>query len=178
MSTYILESERLLFRNIEAEDCEEMFLLNADWEVIKYTGDVAFNTLAEARDFYEKYQTEVYEKTGYGRMITILKDTNEVIGWCGLKYHPEEAEVDLGFRFHKRFWNQGYATEASIACLNHGYRQHGLTTIKAFAMKENLGSCRVLEKVGFQYQSLVHRYNKFWKMYELVLPLNADGSPH
>jgi len=172
---YLLESERLYFRNFIPEDCEEMFLLNADWDVLKYTGDEVFNTIAEARDFYEKYQTEVYEKHGYGRMITILKSTNEIIGWCGLKYLPENDEVDLGYRFHKRFWNNGYGTEAAIACLNYAYNNLKLKTIVAFADEKNIGSCRVLEKSGFRFKAMAERYEKMWRGYEIQLPLNLDS---
>lgn len=174
----LLETERLYFRNIVSEDCKEMFLLNADWDVLKYTGDILFNTIKEARDFYEEYQTTTYQKFGYGRMATLLKDTNELIGWCGLKYHPEEDEVDLGFRFHKRFWNKGYGTEASLACLDYGHQKLNINEVVAFAMKENIGSCRVLEKVGFDYVGMANRYDKMWRHYTMTLPINNDTLLH
>ncbi len=175
---YLLESERLLFRNFTPEDCEEMFLLNADWDVLKYTGDKVFNTIAEARVFFEEYQIHTYEKIGYGRMTTILKETNEVIGWCGLKYHPDLDEVDLGYRFHKRFWNKGYGTEASIACLDYAYQKLGIKEVAAYALKENIGSCRVLEKSGFKFTGNVEREGKSWKRYCINLPFDFDVLLH
>lgn len=174
----LLESERLYFRNIVSEDCEEMFLLNADWDVLKYTGDIVFHTIKEARDFYEAYQHNTYEKFGYGRMTTILKETDEVIGWCGMKYHPEENEVDLGFRFHKRFWNKGYGTEASLACLQYAHDELKLNEVVAFALEENKGSCRVLEKVGFDYLGQAKRYESMWRHYSINLPLDNNSLLH
>lgn len=168
----ILESERLYFRNFVPEDCEEMFLLNADWDVLKYTGDVIFNSIAEARKFLEEYQEHTYRKIGFGRMTTILKETDEVIGWCGLKFHPDINEVDLGYRFHKRFWNKGFGTEASLACLEYGYNKLGINEVVAYAVEENIGSCRVLEKSGFTYVGMAERYEKMWRKYEVKLPLN------
>jgi len=171
----ILESDRLYFRNFIPEDCEEMFLLNADWDVLKYTGDEIFNTIAEARTFFENYQLEVYDKVGYGRMTTILKETDEVIGWSGMKFHPENNEVDLGYRFHKRFWNKGYGTEAAIACLKYAYETLKLETVVAYADKKNIGSCRVLEKSGFTNKGMKEHYGKMWQYYELKLPLDLNS---
>lgn len=174
----LLESKRLYFRNIVPEDCEEMFLLNADWEVLKYTGDVVFNSQYEARLFFEKYQIETYQKIGFGRMTTIIKDTDEVIGWCGMKYHPHLNEVDLGYRFHKRYWNKGYATEASIACLQYAFNHLNIEAVEAFAVKENIGSCRVLEKVGFNFIGMAKRYGNMWRHYHIKLPLDLNGLLH
>lgn len=175
---FLLESERLYFRNFIPEDCEEMFLLNADWDVLKYTGDILFNTILEARNFIEKYQVETYEKIGYGRMTTILKETNEVIGWCGLKYHPDIDEVDLGYRFHKRYWNQGYGTEASLACLDYAFRELAIERVEAYAVEENIGSCRVLLKSGFKFVGMAERYGNRWRKYEVNLPLDMNSLLH
>ena len=174
----LLETERLYFRNFHPEDCEEMFLLNADWDVLKYTGDILFNTIAEARTFLEEYQIKTYQKYGFGRMTTLLKETNEVIGWCGLKYLAEEDEVDLGYRFHKRFWNKGYGTEASLACLWLAHEKLKLTEIVAYAMEENVGSCRVLEKSGFEYIGIKEKYEIDWKYYKIQLPIDHDPFLH
>lgn len=176
--TTLLESDRLYFRNFHPEDCENMFMLNADWDVLKYTGDILFNTIAEARKFLEEYQTKTYQKYGFGRMITILKETNEIIGWCGMKYLAEEDEVDLGFRFHKRYWNNGYGTEASLACLDFAYKELNLNEIVAYALKENIGSCRVLEKCGFKFIGMKEKYDMNWRYYNIQLPLNNDSLLH
>lgn len=174
----LLETERLYFKNFHPEDCEEMFLLNADWNVLKYTGDAIFHTIAEARKFFEDYQINTYQRYGFGRMTTILKETNEVIGWCGLKYHPEESEVDLGYRFHKRFWNKAYGTEAGLACLWYAYEELNLTEIVAYAMRENIGSCRVLEKCGFEFVGMKEKFEVNWKYYKIDLPIDYNPFLH
>lgn len=171
----LLESKRLYFRNFVPDDCEEMFMLNADWDVLKYTGDEIFNTIKEAREFFEDYQTNIYEKYGFGRMTTILKETNEVIGWCGVKYEADFEEVDLGYRFHKRFWNKGYGTEASIACLKYAHKNLNLNYITAYALTENIASWRVMEKAGLSYVEMVEREGKMWKKYEIELPFDYDS---
>lgn len=70
------------------------------------------------------------------------------MGWCGLKYTSDLKEYDLGFRFAQRHWNQGYAAESGIACLNYGFDQLKMDSTIGRVLEENLASRRVLEKVG------------------------------
>jgi len=108
---YILESNRLYFRKFDIEDAQILFDLNADIKVIQYTGDQAFNNMADAKKFIQNYRD--YDHYGIGRWMMIHKSTNAVLGWCGLKYMPDLQEIDLGYRLFQEYWNQGYATEAS-----------------------------------------------------------------
>jgi RimJ/RimL family protein N-acetyltransferase len=79
------------------------------------------------------------------------KATDEYLGWCGLKYSADLNEYDIGFRFFKRYWNKGYATEAAHACLKLGFEKFNMQTIVGRAMKQNSGSIRVLQKLGMTY---------------------------
>lgn len=146
----VTETNRLLLRELEPADAEAFFGLNADPEVVKYTGDRPFESIDAARHFLENY--DQYEKFGYGRWAVILKETGEFIGWCGLKYTPELEETDLGFRFFRRFWGRGYATEAAQACINFGFSHFKLKRIVGRAMAANIASVRVLEKTGFKFE--------------------------
>ncbi|MGV3609838.1 MAG: GNAT family N-acetyltransferase [Fluviicola sp.] len=145
----ILETPRLTLREMTPEDAESAYILNSDPEVLKYTGDNPFESVEEAREFLEKYES--YKKYGFGRWAVILKETGEYLGWCGLKYIPELDEFDIGYRLMKKFWGKGYATEAAEACLKLGFGQFGMKTIVGRAMPENGASVRVLEKIGLTY---------------------------
>lgn len=149
MNNAVLETERFWMRRFMVEDAEDMYLLNADPDVIRYTGDVAFNTVEATREFIANYNP--YDTEGFGRWVCVLKDTNEIIGWCGLRMQPDMGLVDLGYRFHKRFWGKGYATETGLASVEHGFRNHNLDVIIGRAMKENIASIRVLQKCGMEY---------------------------
>ena len=162
----ILETPRLILRWIVPEDGQNMYQLNEDWEVLKYTGDKRFEDPEASTIFYTAYQENTYARWGYGRFATIEKESNEIIGWCGLKYHPDEDEVDLGFRFHRKFWNKGYGTESSLACLDYGRDVLSLKRVIANAMPQNIGSIRVLEKCGFTFQKEITYDGKDWFRYE------------
>lgn len=145
----ILETNRLYLREMTPEDAENAYLLNLDPDVIKYTGDVPFESIDEARNFLENY--DHYKKYGFGRWAVIEKNEDRFVGWCGLKYTAESDEFDIGFRFSKTNWNKGYATEAALACLDLGFSKYGMTEIVGRAMVENKASIRVLEKIGLTF---------------------------
>ena len=145
----VLVTKRLILREFEFSDDEAMYRLNSDEDVMRYTGDVRFNSIEESRNLIKKYPD--YEKNGFGRWATITKKDKEFIGWCGLK-KLEDNTVDIGYRFFKKHWNKGYATEAASACLEYGFEVLGLEEIIANADKENMGSIRVMEKIGMNFE--------------------------
>ncbi len=145
----IIETNRLYLRELTIEDAENFYLLNADEEVIKYTGDNAFESIEKAKAFLENYNP--YQEYGYGRWAVIDKSNEEFLGWCGLKFSPELKETDIGFRFFKKHWNKGYATESAKACLDYGFEKLKIKTIVGRAMELNKASIKVLEKIGMTF---------------------------
>lgn len=162
----ILETPRLYLRELTPTDAEDFFNLNQDPEVIKYTGDVAFNNSIEARSFLQNYNQ--YELFGMGRWAVIRKEDEAFLGWCGLKYSPDLDEVDLGFRYFKKYWNQGYATESALACLEFGFHQLDLEKIVGRAMEANVASIKVLEKIGMQYAGKFDFMKHEGVLYEII----------
>jgi ribosomal-protein-alanine N-acetyltransferase len=145
----ITETERLYLREIRVEDAEQAYLLNLDPEVIRYTGDVAFASVGEARSFLENY--DHYRVYGFGRWAVIHKQSGDFLGWCGLKYTKALDEYDIGFRFFKKHWSQGYATEAALACLSLGFSRWKMPRVVGRVMEDNQASIRVLQKIGLHY---------------------------
>lgn len=146
----IIETPRLLLYEMSVEDAEHFYNLNNDWEVMKYTGDVAFKDVEEARQLVLNYPQ--YKKYGYGRWSVVLKETNEFLGWCGLKFNEDIEEVDIGYRMFRKYWNKGYATEASQASLDFGFEKFGIKRIIGRADKRNAASIKVFEKLGLQFE--------------------------
>ncbi len=147
----ILETERLLLREFTLEDVEAVYEFGSNEEVTKYTGDPLVPSREEAENIIRNVWFEDYKIYGYGRLATIYKPDNKLIGFAGLKYLPEFEETDLGFRFLPQYWGQGLATEASRALLDFGFKHLMLKRIIGIAMPENIGSWKVLEKVGMEF---------------------------
>ena len=150
MKKFLIETERLLLREFLLSDAEQMHLLNDDPEVLRYTGDPPFKGMEGAREFLRTY--DEYRRNKMGRWAVISKADDAWMGWCGLKYHPGEGFVDLGYRFFKQYWNQGYATESSWACLKYGFGKLGLSEIVCRAVEENTASIRVMQKLGMTFK--------------------------
>ncbi len=142
-------SERCFLRTLTVADAPEFFRLNNDPEVLKYTGDVPFQSIEEAQSFLAKYTP--YQTTGMGRWAVIRKEDGAWLGWCGLRKDPESGEVDIGFRFHRHFWGQGFASETAMASLTYGFEQLGLKKIIGRAACANVASIRILEKCGMHF---------------------------
>jgi ribosomal-protein-alanine N-acetyltransferase len=149
-SNIILETPRLLLRKVITDDAPFFYELNSNPLVIQYTGDVTFKDL-EAAENTVRFLQKQYEENSYARLTVIEKSTQTAIGWCGLKYHPDTQETDIGYRFMQQHWGKGYATESAQACMNYGFETLKLTRIVADAMKENIASINVLQKLGMTY---------------------------
>ena len=145
----ITSSLRLYLREFEIGDAIHFFNLNNDPEVIKYTGDLPFNLVSDAEEFINNYSG--YNDYGYGRWAVCLKETQEFLGFCGLKYHPKEKITEVGFRFFRDQWNKGFATESTLACLAYGFSELNLKEIYAQAHIKNYASQRVIEKCGLYF---------------------------
>jgi len=165
----IIETSRLLLRTFTIDDVQLVYELNNDEEVTRYTYDL-MNDVEQAKQVLEKIILPQYVLYNHGRWAVHVKDLLEFIGWCGLKYRPERHEVDLGYRFKKSAWGKGYATEAAFASLRHGFERLNIGKITGRAVPENVGSWRVLEKIGMHFtrEELVDGH---WaKTYELINP--------
>lgn len=146
---YILDTTRLVLREMEMIDAPFFFKLNENPNVTRYTGDAAFKNIQEA-EAITKYVIEQYNQFGYGRWMVLEKQTNKPMGWCGLKYHPEENFVDLGYRFLEEYWGNGYASEAAQACLYYGFTKLNLERVVGRVSKDNIASVKILQKLNMQ----------------------------
>lgn len=148
----IFETPRLLLRQFTLEDAPLLLQLNSDPEVLKYLHEPILQDEAHAKQILTNIIFPQYENK-LGRWATFIKESNEFIGWCGLKYLPERDEIDLGYRFIKTAWGFGYATEAAAQTLEYGFNTLHLNIITGRAHIENIGSLSVLEKIGMKYVS-------------------------
>lgn len=161
--TVVFETTRLILKRFSLVDAQGFYELNLDPEVLRYTGDVPFASVAEAEAFIHNY--DHYECYGFGRWSVFLKDSSEYIGFCGLNYRPALGEVDLGFRLRRSQWGNGYATEAARGSLLYGFKEYALERIVARAMQENLASHRVLYKLGMHFEKTFEAEGDVWHQY-------------
>lgn len=164
-----IETERLLLRPLELNDAEAMFRMDNNPNVHKYLWQKPTQTIEETIKIIELVRNQ-YQKNNIGRFATILKEKNEFIGWTGIKFVDDHIEngntnfYDYGYRLNEKFWNKGYAKEASIAWLDYGFNQMNIETMHAYTHAENGASNHILQKVGFNFmEDYLDKDGVYWK---------------
>ncbi|MCB9779598.1 MAG: GNAT family N-acetyltransferase [Alphaproteobacteria bacterium] len=140
----VLHTARLRLRPFEPADAAFVKALNDDPRVTRYTGDGAVDLAAAAAVI--TYIRTRQHPFGMARLVCELD--GEPVGWCGLRRLTPDELPDLGYRFFHRAWGQGLATEAARAVLSAGFARDDVPTVRAEADARNLGSIRVMQKLG------------------------------
>jgi RimJ/RimL family protein N-acetyltransferase len=73
---------------------------------------------------------------------------------CGLLKRESLSDVDIGFAFLPQYRSQGYAFESSTAVMDHAKNVLGLRRIVAIVNEDNVGSIKVLEKIGLSFDRM------------------------
>ncbi|MEO6902802.1 MAG: GNAT family N-acetyltransferase [Bacteroidia bacterium] len=151
----VVETERLILREILPSDIEGMYELDADPEVHKYLRNKPVSSKEQVANVINTIRQQ-YIDNRIGRWAIIDKNTNEFIGWAGLKFITEETNnhknyYDLGYRLIKRYWGRGIATETALASLEYAFEKLKTNKVYAIADCENSSSNKILKKVGLKY---------------------------
>ena len=82
-------------------------------------------------------------------------EDGEFVGRCGIHrwQHEDLDEVDLGYVVRSDLWGRGYATEMGVAVMRHAAEALGMSELVGFTLHDNVLSQRVLEKLGFEFDS-------------------------
>ena len=162
------ETDRLILREIVPEDEEGLFQLDSDPEVHRFLGNRPVKNIEQTREMIQFIRKQ-YIDNGIGRWAIIEKDTNNFVGWTGLKLVTEITNnrvnyYDLGYRLIKSQWGKGYATETANASLQYAFEELNLKEVFAITDIRNISSKNVLEKAGlnlietFDYDGIQHNW--------------------
>lgn len=148
------ETPRLILREMLAEDYEGLFAMDSDKDVHTYLGNNPITDLQQAKDAIANIRQQ-YIDNGIGRWAVVEKESNEFVGWSGLKLVKEERGphgnyYDVGYRFAKKYWGKGYATETALASVDYGFSEMGLDVLNATAETGHKASIHVLQKAGLK----------------------------
>lgn len=143
----ILETDRLILRELSLLDKENLSLILQDKDVM-YAYEHAFSD--SEVDTWLNNQLRRYKEDGFGLWAVVLKDTDELIGQCGLTVQKigEKEVVEVGYLFKKAYWHKGYATEAAIACKNYAFNTLDIDEVYSIIRNNNLPSINVAKRNG------------------------------
>ena len=148
----ILETERLYLREMRQTDFGSLCRMLQDEEVM-YAYEHAFSE-AEAQEWLER-QLQRYKEYGFGLWAVILKETDEMIGQCGLTMQDCNGEqvLEVGYLFMKEYWHHGYASEAAVACKQYAFDRLGAQEVFSIIRDSNLASQKVAKRNGMTLRS-------------------------
>ena len=143
----ILETERLYLRKMDQSDFDSLCRILQDKDVM-YAYEGAFND-DEVQEWLDR-QISRYQKWGFGLWAVVLKETDEMIGQCGLTMQPwkDEEVLEIGYLFERFYWHRGYAIEAAKACKKYAFEILNADEVCSIIRDTNIASQKVAIKNG------------------------------
>jgi RimJ/RimL family protein N-acetyltransferase len=162
-----LSTTRLELTLMTLDEKALLFELDQDPAVMKYINAGKPTSMHDIEEkFIPRLARYLNPDKGWGLWKVIGKDSlenqhdslaNEFIGWILVRPmgfftdSPRFDDIELGWRFKQLAWGKGVATEAAFALVTYLSAQKGVTAVSAIAVEENVGSIKVMKKLGMKF---------------------------
>jgi RimJ/RimL family protein N-acetyltransferase len=150
----LLETQRLRLRAFRADDVDRLVSLDADPEVMRYISRGVPTPREVIVEDVLPWWLRLYEQPQpIGFWAVERRTDGEFIGWFHLR--PDRLsppEQELGYRFFRHAWGQGYASEGGRALIASGFEKLPCAVISARTLATNLASQRVMHKCGMRFE--------------------------
>lgn len=164
MTRPALETDRLTLRPFTDTDAdaELAFELDSDPEVMRYIGPFALPTVAAYRERIRDVWLPQCTSPTRGVFAVCEKEGGAFVGWVFVRPAPlhrfaaeigwnRTTDMELGYRYRRAAWGRGYATEAARPLISAALADSDVTAVVATALVTNVGSWRVMEKLGMAH---------------------------
>lgn len=157
-----LVTPRLILRALRQEDLVDLYTYASDPEIDRYTPWRHYISLDQAQADLDEFLGE-YAQAGFGAFGIEHRLDHKLIGIATFSPpHKHHRRAEIGYTISRQYWGRGFATEAVQELVRFAFEEIGLVRLEAVCLPENTASWRVLEKVGMQYEGLLHSYQT-WK---------------
>jgi RimJ/RimL family protein N-acetyltransferase len=150
-----ITTNRLVLRPLNLKDTTFILELFNTPDFLKYIGDKNIRNLQDAKTYLLEGPIKMYKDHGIGLYLVELKKTSISLGICGLIKRPSLEDVDLGFGFLPKYYNKGYAYEASKAMLDQAKSKY--SRLVAITNSNNISSIKLLEKLAMSYEKDIEK---------------------
>ena len=151
----LLRTERLVLRRLTPADADDLYALDADPEVVRYTNaGLSAEGPPSRADAVRMLESSIARYAEDGALAFWAPEdraTGAFLGWFQFTPTDRPGEAEIGFRLVKAAWRRGLATEGARALVETGFRDLGVTRIVASALAANAASIRVMEKAGLRF---------------------------
>ncbi|WP_405631532.1 GNAT family N-acetyltransferase; N-acetyltransferase [Pseudoalteromonas sp. Ld20] len=154
----IPQTARLNFKLMGERDAQLLFDLDSDPDVMRHLTRGKVSSMQMIKEvFIPRLQAYTNPDKGWGLWQVNITDTNTFIGWVLIRpmgFFTDASnfsDIEIGWRFKQLSWGKGYASEAAKAVAEVIEKQAGVTALSATALKDNIGSIKVMQKLGMQF---------------------------
>jgi RimJ/RimL family protein N-acetyltransferase len=172
----IISTPRLLLREFHMCDCEAMWRVFGDRDVMRYGDGV--KSRRWVREWITRWTDDLYARWGFGIWAVVENPGGTVVGYCGLSRFPGRcapSETEVGYRLARAHWGRGLATEAAGGARDYAFGTLRLPRLVALIDPWNTAAIRVAETIGLRYDrdAMLEGYDHPDRVYALDRP--ADG---
>lgn len=146
----VLETERLLLRQLVIEDEEAIFQLRSDEAVNRYLDRPKARSLSDAREFIEKINGGISRNEAMFWAVVVKPGTALAGTVCYWNISPENHTAEIGYELLPGFQGKGIMQEALTRVIQYGFETMQIHTIEAIAHKDNYHSSKLLGKHHFK----------------------------
>ena len=158
----ILKTERLVLRQLTADDSDRWFLNLSNDEVAGLIGMDPLSTVEESERIINSFSNRFEKGTGIVWAIS-LKAENTFIGTCSYeKIDKKNISGVIGYDLLKEYWGNGFMTEALRAIIDYGFEYLKLNRIEVHTAAINAASRSLLRRLGF-FEEGIFRESSFFK---------------
>ena len=146
----ILETERLILRQIEMTDDQDIFAHRSDNQVNTYLKDFRHASISDTQAFIDRIQKEVADNKTILWVMT-EKGKNKFMGTvCFWNMVKEDDKAETGYTLDPNFQGKGYMQEALAKIIDFGFTKMKLRTVEAYTHKDNNPSIQLLLRNKFK----------------------------
>ena len=111
-----------------------------------------------------------WEQYGHGQWTFFDRVTKKFVGRGGIRKVTvnEKSEVELGYALMPEFWGQGLAVEIGKKSLSIAFNQFQYPSVVCYTLVDNKKSQRVMEKIGFCFESNMIRASQPHVLYRYL----------
>ena len=143
----ILKTKRLKLREYNFNDFNELYKILSDKETMKYYPK-PYDEKCTKR--WIDWSIENYQKHGFGWWAIELLENNQFIGDCGITIQNIDGDLlpEIGYHINKLYWNNGYAKEASLCCINWFFNNTKYDSLYSYTTIDNIASYKTALSIG------------------------------
>ena len=146
----LLETERILLRQMTKDDAEEIFFLRSDETVLKYLNKEPAKNKAEVEEFINRINQSVVSNEAIMWGIALKENPSVCIGYiCYWNIRKEHYRAEIGYVLHPDYWRKGIMKEVIVKIIDYGFTSMHLHSIDAVINPGNDASAALLESLGF-----------------------------